>query len=117
LPRAALGPVLFVMGLGGAVGARAVLLVRRWRYGTVAAFCAAGVTLCLLGSFVRMPLLMGLCGFAASLLDDLLQVRSDVQLNGMVPSQQRATLLSVSSLCFSLIMMGLSPALGKLFSL
>lgn len=117
LPRAALGPVLFAMGLGGAAGARAVLLVRRWRYGAVAAFCAAGVTICLLGSFARVPLMMALCGFTASLLDDLLQVRSDVQLNQMVPSQQRATLLSVSSLCFSLIMMGLSPVLGKLFSM
>ena len=50
LPRKALGPVLFAMGLGGAVGARAVLLVRKWRYGKVAACCAAGITLCLLGS-------------------------------------------------------------------
>lgn len=117
LPRAALGPVLFAMGLGGVVGARAVLLVQGWPYGKVAACSAAGVTLCLLGSLGRIPLLMALCGFIAALLDDLLEVRSDVQLNRMVPSGQRATLLSVSSLCFSMIMMLLSPALGKLFSL
>lgn len=117
LPRKALGPVLFAMGLGGAVGARAVLLVRKWRYGKVAACCAAGITLCLLGSLSKLPLLMAVCGFLAAALDDLLQVRSDIQLNQMVPSGQRATLLSVSSLCFSMIMVLLSPALGALFSL
>lgn len=117
LPRAALGPVLFVMGLGGAVGARAALLVRRRRYRSVFICAAAAVTLCLLGSFVRLPALMALCGFTAALFDSLIEVRSDVQLNQMIPSEQRATLLSASSLCFSVIMMLLSPALGKLFSL
>ena len=71
----------------------------------------------MLGSLSKLPLLMAVCGFLAAALDDLLQVRSDIQLNQMVPSGQRATLLSVSSLCISVIMVLLSPALGALFSL
>jgi len=117
LPDAALGPALFVMGLGGAVGARAVLLFRKWRYGQVYLLAAAGVAGCLGLSFVRAPVLMIACGFGAALFDDLIEVRSDIRLNQLVPSGQRATLLSVSSLCFSLVMIGLSPLLGKLFSM
>ena len=55
-------------------------------------------------------------GFFAAVLDDFLEVRTDVLLNGMVPSGQRSTLMSVSSLCFSVIMIVLSPLLGALFS-
>ena len=54
-------------------------------------------------------------GFLAGMLDDLLDVRSDVVLNGMVPSAQRATLVSVSSLTFSLVMLAAAPLMGALF--
>ena len=50
------------------------------------------------------------------MLDDLLDVRSDVKLNEMVPSCQRATLVSVSSLVFSLVMLAIAPLMGALFS-
>ncbi len=49
------------------------------------------------------------------MLDDLLDVRSDVVLNEMVPSAQRATLVSVSSLTFSLVMLAAAPLMGALF--
>ena len=55
-------------------------------------------------------------GFTAALFDNFLQVRSDVKLNKMVPAGQRATLLSVSSLCFSCVMIVLSPLFGQMFS-
>ena len=55
--------------------------------------------------------------FLAGALDDILDVRSDVRLNEMVPSCQRATLVSVSSLVFSLVMLVVAPLLGALFSI
>lgn len=117
LPGALLGPALFFMGMGGALGAKAVPLVKNWSYRGVWIVCAAGTLLCTGLAMVRLPLMMCLCGFLAAMFDDLIQVRSDVRLNGMVPSGQRATLISMSSLCFSLVMIFLSPALGWLFGL
>lgn len=43
-------------------------------------------------------------GAVATLYLFFLQVRSDILLNTMIPSEQRATLVSVSSFCFSIIM-------------
>lgn len=60
---------------------------------------------------------MCLCGFAAAVMDDWLEVRTDAVLNALVPSAQRATLISVSSLCFSLVMLILSPLMGHVFSI
>lgn len=56
-------------------------------------------------------------GFAANVFDDLLQVRTDALLNDQFPSSQRATLLSVSSMCFSLVMIVLSPLAGAFFDM
>ena len=59
---------------------------------------------------------MILGGFLGNLFDDLLQVRTDALLNERFPSAQRATLVSVSSLTFSLVMIGMSPLMGWLLS-
>ena len=85
-----LGPALFVMGLGGVL---------------------AGLLLGISG----VPLVMVAGGFAAGMFDDLLQVRTDALLNDQFPSSQRATLVSVSSLCFSLVMIAMSPLAGWFF--
>ena len=61
--------------------------------------------------------LMALCGLTAAIFDDFLEVRFDAKINAMVPSAQRATLLSVISLIFSLVMILLSPLLGMVFAL
>lgn len=63
------------------------------------------------------PMAMVAGGFAANVFDDLLQVRTDSLLNGQFPSSQRATLVSVSSLCFSLVMIGMSPLAGGFFAM
>ena len=47
--------------------------------------------------------------------DDAFQLLTDARLNGMVPSHRRATLLSVSSLLFSVVMLVLSPLAGALW--
>ena len=55
-------------------------------------------------------------GFLGNLCDDLLQIRTDALLNERFPSAQRATLVSVSSLTFSLVMIVMSPLMGWLLS-
>ena len=55
-------------------------------------------------------------GFAAALSDDALQVRTNKILQDMFPSEQRATLVSIESFTFSMIMILLSPLAGILFS-
>ena len=58
----------------------------------------------------------GRAPLAAGLLDDALQLVSDKRLNDRFPSAQRATLVSVSSMTFSLFMIPLSPLFGMFFS-
>lgn len=97
---ALLGPALFVISMGGAVGARFVLAVKQWNYWKLSALCIGGVIAGLLCGSSNMILLMCLGGFVSNMCDDLLQVRTDAILNERFPSSQRATLVSVSSLCF-----------------
>ena len=116
LPDAMLGPALFFMGLGGAAGARLILHCKSWSYGRVFAVSAIAVAGCVAAAILPVPAVMVFGGFLSALFDNFLQVRSDVRLNEMVPAGQRATLISVSSLCFSGVMIVLSPLFGALFS-
>ena len=116
LPDAMLGPALFFMGLGGAAGARLILHCKSWSYGRVFAVSAIAVAGCVAAAILPVPAVMVFGGFLSALFDNFLQVRSDVWLNEMVPAGQRATLISVSSLCFSGVMIVLSPLFGLLFS-
>ena len=63
-------------------------------------------------SFSGNPLLMICGGFVGAFSDDFLEVRTDVILNDMIPSEQRATLISVNSFLFSLVMIVLSTVMG-----
>ncbi len=117
LERALLGPALFAMGLGGAVGARFAMRTAKMGYAHLYALCLGGVALGLLLGASGIPVLMIAGGFAAGAFDDLLQVRTDSLLNDQFPSSQRATLVSVSSLCFSLVMIAMSPMAGWLFEI
>lgn len=116
LPDAMLGPALFFMGLGGAAGARLILHCKSWSYGRVFAVSAIAVAGCVAAALLPVPAVMVFGGFLSALFDNFLQVRSDVRLNEIVPAGQRATLISVSSLCFSGVMIVLSPLFGLLFS-
>lgn len=116
LPAAWLGPGLFAITLGGAVGAKAVTAAAKWDYRRVAVFCMLGIAAGLALSLHAAPLVMILGGFIGNLFDDLLQVRTDALLNERFPSAQRATLVSVSSLTFSLVMILMSPLMGWLLS-
>mgnify|MGYP001623232743 CR=1 FL=1 len=116
LPDALLGPALFFMGLGGAAGARLILRCKSWSYGRVFAVSAITVAGCVSAALLPVLAVMIAGGFLAALCDNFLEVRSDVRLNEMVPAGQRATLISVSSLCFSGVMIVLSPLFGMVFS-
>ena len=111
-----LGPALFLLGLSSTLGLQIARFAGRLRYRSLALLCGGGV---LMGTFLAstpwLPAVLGR-GFLAGALDDILDVRSDVTLNEMVPSCQRATLVSVSSLVYSLVMLAVAPLLGALFS-
>ena len=108
-------PALFVLGLSGTLGAQSARFARRLSFRPLALLCAGGVFAgTLLAAAPCLPVAFA-GGFLAGMLDDLLDVRSDVVLNGMVPSAQRATLVSVSSLTFSLVMLAAAPLMGAVF--
>lgn len=115
LQSAYLGPALFVMGLGGAAGAKLATEFAKMGYKRLYALCLGGVLLGLAMGASSVPVVMTAGGFIAGMFDDMLQVRTDALLNDRFPSSQRATLLSVSSLCFSLVMIALSPLAGWFF--
>ena len=113
--NALLGPLLLLVALGGVAGSRAALLLERLPYRLTGLLClagvAAGAALSLTG---RLPLLAA-GGLLASACDDAFQMLTDARLNAMIPSQRRATLISVSSMTFSLVMIVLSPLTGAVW--
>lgn len=116
MPNLALGFVLFFMQMGGILGAKIILKCKRMRYRTVFTVAALLVLAGVLAEHSGMYLIMAAGGFIAAFSDDALQVRTNTLLQEMFPSEQRATLISVESFTFSMIMIVLSPLAGILFS-
>lgn len=114
LSDALLGPALFVMGLGAALGAKAAGYFPKWKYRKYIVISAIGVTFAFAMIFTGLPYVMILGGFIGSFSDDYLEVRTDIILNEMIPSEQRATLISVNSFMFSLIMIVMSTLMGSI---
>ncbi len=112
-----LGPLLFIMSLGGILGALAARKVKKTTLGKLFIVCIALALAGLLSEFTGVWYLMTLGGFVTAFADDLIQIRSDMALNQMVPAEQRATLMSVNSFCFSCIMIVMSPLAGFIFSI
>lgn len=112
----ALGISLFLMELGGIVGARLILKAKGIRYRKILAVCLLGVVFGVLMEHTGIIWVMTAGGFVSAIADDAIQIRTDVKLQEMFSSEQRATLLSVSSFTFSVIMMILSPLAGYFFS-
>lgn len=110
-----LGPMLFAVSLGGAIGARLVVKFSHWKYWQMSILCVAGVIIGVFCGVSGLSIFMCIGGFVANLCDDMLQVRTDAILNDRFPSAQRATLISVESLCFSVVMIVLSPLAGCFF--
>ena len=116
MPVWALGFALFIMEMGGILGAKIILKWKRLRYRNVFAITAALVLFGVIVEHSGMYLLMMAGGFIAAFSDDALQVRTNTILQDMFPSEQRATLISMESFTFSVIMVVLSPLAGLFFS-
>lgn len=116
MPVWALGFALFIMEMGGILGAKIILKWKRLHYKNVFAVTAALVLLGVIAEHSGMYLLMMAGGFIAAFSDDALQVRTNTILQDMFPSEQRATLISMESFTFSVIMVVLSPLAGLFFS-
>ena len=111
-----LGFALFFMETGGLLGARIILKCGKLRYRIVFIIAAILVLTGVLAEHSGSYLIMTAGGFLAALSDDALQVRTNTILQDLFPSQQRATLISIESFTFSMIMIVLSPLAGVLFS-
>ena len=114
LNDALLGPALFVMGLGAAFGAKAAGFFPKWKYKKYIIISSIGVAFAFAMVFTELPYVMVLGGFAGSFFDDFIEVRTDIILNEMIPSEQRATLISVNSFMFSIVMIVMSTLMGSI---
>ncbi len=113
---ALLGPALFVLGLGGGLAGLLTGRLDRLSYPKAAAVTGAGVLLCAFSARgTCLPTLM-IAGLMSGFLDDSLELVSGKKLNERFPSDQRATLISMSSMIFSIFMIPLSPIFGGWFS-
>lgn len=111
-----LGFALFFMEMGGILGARIILKCRKPHYLSVFLLTALLVAGGVLTEHSGICWLMTAGGFVSAFGDDALQVRTNTILQDMFPSEQRATLISMESFTFSMIMIVLSPLAGVLFS-
>lgn len=116
MPDWALGFSLFFMELGGILGAKMILKCKKLRYRSVFTITSLLVLLGVIVEHSGMYVVMTLGGFVAAFSDDALQVRTNTILQDMFPSEQRATLISIESFTFSMIMIVMSPLAGILFS-
>lgn len=108
-----LGPALFFMSMGAACGAKAITFFRKKGYKSIAVISICGVLAAFGILYTKQPYLICLGGFLAAFSDDFLEVRTDVLLNEKIPSAQRATLISVCSFAFSVVMIFLSPLISR----
>jgi hypothetical protein len=116
IPAWALGPALLLMHTGGILGSRLILRLPKLSYRKVFAGTALLVLTGLLAEHSPLYGVMALGGFLSALGDDALQVRTNALLQEMFPPEQRATLTSVESFTFSVIMIVLSPLAGFVFT-
>lgn len=117
LPDWGLGIALFLMEMGGIAGAKLILKVKRVQYKVIFVFCASIVVLGVFLEHFGIVPVMVLGGFLSAMADDALQIRTDARLQDLFPSKERATLISISSFTFSVIMIGLSPLAGHFFTM
>ncbi len=116
IPEWGLGIALLFMEMGGIVGSRLILKLPKISYKWIFAISASLVLTGFIAEHSPFHLIMALGGFIAAVGDDALQVRTNAILQDMFPSEQRATLTSVESFSFSVIMIVLSPLAGFVFT-
>ena len=116
IPNWGLGLALLFMEIGGVVGSKLILRFPKLSYRQVFAVTLCFVSAGFLAEHSSWFLIMAAGGFLSAMGDDALQVRTNVILQDMFPSEQRATLTSVESFTFSVIMIVLSPLAGFVFT-
>ena len=116
IPHRLLGAALLFMEVGGIIGSKLITKLPKLSYRCV--FCISSVMVLagIIAEHSPMYAVMALGGFIAAVADDALQVRTNVLLQDMFPSEQRATLTSLESFTFSVIMIVLSPLAGFAFT-
>lgn len=115
-PEKYLGLLLMFTELGGVVGSRLILKFPKLSCKRVLFVTVSLVIAGFIAEHSPLYLIMALGGFIAASGDDALQVRTNAILQNMFPSEQRATLTSVESFSFSVIMIVLSPLAGFVFT-
>ena len=116
IPEWGLGIALLFMEMGGIVGSRLILKLPKISYKWIFAVSTSLVLTGFLTEHSPLYWVMAMGGFIAAVGDDALQVRTNAILQDMFPSEQRATLTSVESFSFSVIMIALSPLGASVFS-
>lgn len=116
IPGWGLGLALLFMEMGGVVGSRLILKLPKLSYKWIFVISSSLVLTGFFAEHAPLYWVMALGGFVAAAGDDALQVRTNALLQDMFPSQQRATLTSVESFSFSVIMIVLSPLAGFVFT-
>ena len=116
IPNWALGIALLATQAGGVIGARLILYAKKIHYRVIFAIATTTILTGILLEHTGLYVVMALGGFLASMADDALQVRTNTRLQNMFPSEQRATLISIESFTFSVIMIVFSPLAGLFFS-
>lgn len=111
-----LGLTLLFMELGGVLGGRLILKCPKVPYRKAFAASLLLVALGFLAEHSPLWPVMSVGGFLSAMGDDALQVRTNAKIQHMLPSDQRATLTSVESFTFSVIMIVLSPIAGFVFT-
>ena len=109
-----LGPLLFFVCLGSVCGARLALVLSRMRHRSAVLLCGLGAASGVLLCATPIALVSAAGGFLMLLCEESITSLTDTRLNDLFPSAQRATLVSVFTMCFSLVMILASPLLGLL---
>lgn len=114
LNEALLGPALFVIGTWSCTRRQVVGYFPNWKYKKYVILSGIGVLSAFGMTFSGNPYLDDSWWLCCSFADDFLEVRTDILLNDMIPSEQRATLISVNSFTFSLVMIVMSTLMGSI---
>lgn len=112
-PKSFIGIPLLVIPLAGAIGTR-IASKNRSGLRKVLLFCGviSGMGTCLVGSNVLAIVLAGAC--IVRMCEGFSEITVSENVNRDFSSDYRATLVSVGSMCYSLLMVAASPATGFL---
>lgn len=116
MQKVLLGPALFALNLGSVAGAKAENYLPKMSYKKTGLLSVFGVSLAVLSILTNQCWLIIAGGFVGSFADSLIEVKTDVELNRQILSEQRATLMSVNSFTYSVVMIILSPIFGSVIS-